>query len=185
MRFEILSNTVGLWYHVVCLECNSVSEDPSASNTRVNNHLLQWWSQQNPLKCRYTSPTLLLHYTMLRDPSASITRVNNHLPQWWSQQNLLKCQYTSTTLLHYMMLHVWRQVFIHMHARVRNQKYVSIYEAVFRIVLSATLREMKLLSCFTRSRDQMMWSWSACIWAAASAADSGYITVVHPNPVHR
>ena len=44
---------------------------------------------------------------------------------------------------------------------------------------------MKLLSCFTRSRDQMMWSCSAWIWAAASAADSGYITVVHPNPVHR
>jgi len=105
VRFEILSNTVGLWYHVVCLECNSVSEDPSASNTRVNNHLLQWWSQQNPLKCRYTSPTLLLHYTMLRDPSASITRVNNHLLQWWSQQNPLKCWYTSPTLLlHYTML---------------------------------------------------------------------------------
>lgn len=65
------------------------------------------------------------------------------------------------------------------------QMYVFIYRAMFRIILSATLRDMKLLSCFTRSRAQMMWSWRAWIWAAASAADSGYTTVVHPNPMHR
>jgi len=109
--------------------------------------------------------------------------VNNHPPHWWCQQNPLTCWYTSSRL--HNVKRPKTRVFIHMHARVRNQKYVSIYKAVFRIVLSATLRVMKLLSCFTRSRDQMMWSWSACIWAAASAADSGYTTVVHPNPVHR
>ena len=59
---------------------------------------------------------------------------------------------------------------------------VAMVTLALRAFMSASLSPTQVLSCLARRLDQTRWSERPRIWAAASPAPSGDVTVVQPRP---